>query len=46
MTNPCKVTMEVLANNHSAKASYSRFGFKAFELQEGAGIAEYWQKYL
>lgn len=44
--NACKVTLEVLGNNAIAKASYKNFGFKAYELSGGAGIAEFWQKYL
>jgi len=44
--NACKVTLEVLANNAIAKASYDKSGFKAYELTEGAGKAEFWQKYL
>jgi GNAT superfamily N-acetyltransferase len=44
--NACKVTLEVLANNTIAKASYDKSGFKAYELTEGAGKAEFWQKYL
>ena len=44
--NACKVTLEVLGNNHIAKASYSQFGFNVYELTEGAGKAEFWQKYL
>ena len=42
----CKVTLEVLGNNDIAKASYNKFGFKVYELGEGAGKAEFWQKYL
>ena len=42
----CKVTLEVLGNNDIAKASYNKFGFKVYELREGAGKAEFWQKYL
>jgi ribosomal protein S18 acetylase RimI-like enzyme len=42
----CKVTLEVLGNNHIAKASYKKFGFKAYELTAGAGKAEFWQKCL
>ena len=44
--NACKVTLEVLGNNTIAKASSNKFGFKASELTEGAGKAEFWQKYL
>ena len=42
----CKVTLEVLGNNFIAKASYSKFGFNAYELSAGTGKAEFWQKYL
>jgi ribosomal protein S18 acetylase RimI-like enzyme len=44
--NACKVTLEVLGNNLIAKASYSKFGFNAYELSVGTGKAEFWQKYL
>jgi len=44
--NACKVTLEVLGNNHIAQASYNQFGFKVYELTAGAGKAEFWQKYL
>ncbi|CAI8393793.1 MAG: Acetyltransferase YpeA [Oceanospirillaceae bacterium UBA2001] len=44
--NACKVTLEVLGNNLIAKASYSKFGFNAYELSAGTGKAEFWQKYL
>jgi hypothetical protein len=40
------VTLEVLGNNLIAKASYSKFGFNAYELSAGTGKAEFWQKYL
>ena len=44
--NACKVTLEVLGHNLIAKASYSKFGFNAYELSAGTGKAEFWQKYL
>lgn len=44
--NACKVTLEVLGNNVIAKASYKKFGFKGYELSDGAGTAEFWQKHL
>ncbi len=40
--NACKVTLEVLGNNAIAKAAYDKFGYKAYELCEGAGKAEFW----
>lgn len=42
----CKVTLEVLSNNQAAKTSYEKFGFAAYQLDPGAGPAQFWQKYL
>lgn len=42
----CKLTLEVLAANHIAKASYQRFGFNAYVLSENDGAAEFWEKKL
>ncbi len=42
----CKMTLEVLSNNHSAKASYKKFGFSDYELDPKAGTALFWQKKL
>ncbi|BFM48747.1 GNAT family N-acetyltransferase [Marinomonas sp. THO17] len=42
----CKVTLEVLSNNHVAKAAYEKFGFHAYELDPSAGRAVLWQKKL
>lgn len=42
----CKLTLEVLSNNHAAQAAYRRFGFAAYELNPAAGAAVFWQKQL
>lgn len=42
----CKITLEVLSNNHSAKASYKKFGFSDYQLDPESGTALFWQKYL
>jgi len=42
----CKLTLEVLAGNKIAKASYQRFGFDNYVLDENIGAAEFWQKKL
>lgn len=42
----CKLTLEVLSNNHAAQAAYRRFGFGAYELDPDAGQALFWQKRL
>ncbi|MEJ2142273.1 MAG: GNAT family N-acetyltransferase [Gammaproteobacteria bacterium] len=42
----CKMTLEVLSNNETAKASYRKFGFSDYELDPGAGTALFWQKLL
>ena len=40
----CKVTLEVLSKNESAKSAYKKFGFSDYELDPNAGTALYWQK--
>ena len=35
----CKITLEVLSNNEVAKASYSKYGFKGYELDPKVGHA-------
>ncbi len=40
----CKLTLEVLEENHSAQAAYKKFGFKGYELMPQTGIALFWQK--
>ncbi len=42
----CKLTLEVLANNRPALASYRRFGFADYELDPAAGSARFMQKPL
>lgn len=42
----CKLTLEVLSENHVAKASYRSFGFSDYALDPQAGHALFWQKYL
>jgi GNAT superfamily N-acetyltransferase len=40
----CKVTLEVLSNNISAKSAYNKFGFSDYALDPDAGTALFWQK--
>ena len=40
----CKITLEILSNNESAKAAYKKFGFSNYELDPKAGIGLFWQK--
>ncbi|OOZ51166.1 GNAT family N-acetyltransferase [Solemya velum gill symbiont] len=42
----CKLTLEVLANNTTAKAAYRKFGFCDYELDPKTGSALFWQKKL
>jgi GNAT superfamily N-acetyltransferase len=42
----CKLTLEVLSENHAAKQSYRAFGFDDYTLEPGAGHALFWQKAL
>ncbi len=42
----CKLTLEVLSENHVAKASYRSFGFEDYTLDPSAGHALFWQKRL
>lgn len=42
----CKLTLEVLSDNHSARASYEKFGFRNYELDPALGHALFWQKLL
>ncbi len=42
----CKVTLEVLANNHRARGIYERAGFAGYELDPAAGQALFLQKKL
>ena len=42
--NCCKITLEVLENNHAAKKAYQNYGFAGYELLEESGVAMFWQK--
>ena len=42
----CKLTLEVLSENTSARAAYRRFGFEAYSLDSDTGEAGFWQKLL
>ncbi len=44
--NCCKITLEVLSNNETAKSAYRNFGFAGYELDPTAGSALFWQKSL
>jgi len=42
----CKLTLEVLSGNASAKRLYSKLGFDAYALDPDAGTAQFLQKWL
>lgn len=42
----CKITLEVLENNHRARGIYAKFGFAGYELDPAAGKALFIQKKL
>jgi len=42
----CKLTLEVLENNHRAKKVYETFGFEGYELNPAMGKAVFWEKGL
>ncbi len=42
----CKVTLEVLTENHAAKAAYMTAGYAPYQLDAEFGQAEFWQKNL
>lgn len=42
----CKLTLEVLSGNNSAKSSYQKYGFTGYELDPTVGRAEFWQKLI
>lgn len=42
----CKLTLEVLSNNETAKSSYNKFGFNSYELDPKIGHALFWQKII
>ncbi len=41
-----KLTLEVLEHNHSAIASYRKFGFQPYALDPAQGHATFWEKRL
>ncbi|SFZ98528.1 Histone acetyltransferase HPA2 and related acetyltransferases [hydrothermal vent metagenome] len=42
----CKITLEVLEGNAIARNSYTKFGFKSYELDPIMGKAMFWEKLL
>lgn len=44
--NCCKLTLEVLSGNHTARHTYHRCGFAGYELDPAQGHALFWQKKL
>ena len=42
----CKLTLEVLEGNAPAQAAYRQLGFTPYTINDTAGIAMFWQKYL
>lgn len=42
----CKLTLEVLAENKAAQASYRKFGFSPYQLTVATGQALFWEKPL
>lgn len=42
----CKLTLEVLTHNESAKKSYRSLGYQPYRLNEQFGQAEFWQKLI
>ncbi len=43
-TGCCKVTLEVLSDNHKATTLYSRLGYAGYALPPALGTALFWQK--
>jgi len=42
----CKLTLEVLSDNHGAQQLYAKLGYGGYRLGAIAGAAEFWQKKL
>ncbi len=42
----CKLTLEVLSENHGAQALYKKLGYGGYKLGAISGAAEFWQKKL
>lgn len=44
--NCCKITLEVLSGNTTARLAYERFGFQEYSLDPSMGTAVFMQKWL
>ena len=42
----CKLTLEVLEGNLPAQETYRKMGFAPYTINDSAGVAQFWQKYL
>ena len=42
----CKLTLEVLSENHGAQALYKKLGYGGYQLGSISGAAQFWQKKL
>lgn len=42
----CKMTLEVLEGNLPAQETYRKIGFLPYTINDSAGVAQFWQKYL
>lgn len=42
----CKLTLEVLERNIPAQKAYRKIGFLPYAINDSAGVAQFWQKYL
>jgi len=42
----CKLTLEVLEGNKSARSAYNKFGFNGYALDPKMGTAQFWEKTL
>lgn len=42
----CKITLEVLSGNRTARALYADLGFREYALDAEAGTAQFWEKKL
>jgi ribosomal protein S18 acetylase RimI-like enzyme len=40
----CKLTLEVLSGNQSARRLYTHLGFRPYQLDPGLGEAQFWEK--
>lgn len=46
ITGCCKMTLEVLSGNASAKSAYNKFGFSNYALAPNAGETLFWEKMM